>query len=57
MPSAPNISTLELSTNLLTQGAAITIVTLAAKDQFALGTSAGVAGSIRFLISSIASTV
>jgi hypothetical protein len=40
-----------------TEGAAITIVTLAAKDQFALGTSAGVAGSIRFLISSIASTV
>lgn len=39
------------------EGAAITIVTLAAKDQFALGTSAGVAGSIRFLISSIASTV
>ncbi|KAF2677961.1 MFS general substrate transporter [Lentithecium fluviatile CBS 122367] len=40
-----------------TEGAAITIVTLAAKDQFALGTSAGIAGSIRFLISSIASTV
>lgn len=40
-----------------TEGAAITIVTLAAKDQFALGTSAGVAGSIRFLISSIAATV
>ncbi|KAF1951554.1 hypothetical protein CC80DRAFT_553206 [Byssothecium circinans] len=37
--------------------AAITIVTLVAKDQYALGTSAGVAGSIRFLISSIASTV
>jgi len=40
-----------------TEGAAITIVTLTAKDQFALGTSAGIAGSIRFLISSIASTV
>ncbi|KAF2660502.1 MFS general substrate transporter [Lophiostoma macrostomum CBS 122681] len=40
-----------------TEGAAITIVTLAAKDQYALGTSAGVAGSIRFLISSIAATV
>ncbi|KAF2020247.1 MFS general substrate transporter [Aaosphaeria arxii CBS 175.79] len=40
-----------------TEGAAITIVTLAAQDQFALGTSAGVAGSIRFLISSIAATV
>jgi hypothetical protein len=34
-----------------TEGAAIIIVTLAAKDQFALGTS------IRFLISSIGSTV
>ena len=32
-------------------------MTLAAKDQFALGTASGVAGSIRFLISSIASTV
>jgi hypothetical protein len=32
-------------------------VTLAAKDQFALGTASGVAGSIRFLISSIAATV
>jgi hypothetical protein len=40
-----------------TEGAAITIVTLAAKDQFALGTASGVAGSIRFLISSIAATV
>lgn len=40
-----------------TEGAAITIVTLAAKDQYALGTSAGIAGSIRFLISSIAATV
>lgn len=39
------------------EGLAITIVTLAAKDQFALGTASGVAGSIRFLISSIASTV
>ncbi|CAI6342481.1 unnamed protein product [Periconia digitata] len=39
------------------EGAAITIVTLAAKDQYALGTSAGIAGSIRFLISSVASTV
>jgi hypothetical protein len=32
-------------------------VTLAAKDQYALGTASGVAGSIRFLISSIAATV
>lgn len=40
-----------------TEGAAITIVTLAAKDQYALGTASGVAGSIRFLISSIAATV
>ena len=40
-----------------TTKAAITIVTLAAKDQFALGTASGVAGSIRFLISSIAATV
>jgi len=40
-----------------TSKAAITIVTLAAKDQFALGTASGVAGSIRFLISSIAATV
>jgi hypothetical protein len=32
-------------------------VTLAAKDQFALGTASGVAGSIRFLISSIAATI
>ncbi|KAF2119628.1 fungal trichothecene efflux pump [Lophiotrema nucula] len=39
------------------EGLAITIVTLAAKDQYALGTASGVAGSIRFLISSIASTV
>ncbi|KAF2260865.1 MFS general substrate transporter [Lojkania enalia] len=39
------------------EGLAITIVTLAAKDQFALGTASGVAGSIRFLISSIASAV
>ncbi|KAF2737378.1 MFS general substrate transporter [Polyplosphaeria fusca] len=39
------------------EGLAITIVTLAAKDQFALGTASGLAGSIRFLISSIASTV
>jgi hypothetical protein len=30
---------------------------LAAKDQYALGSASGVAGSIRFLISSIAATV
>ncbi|KAH7028973.1 fungal trichothecene efflux pump-domain-containing protein [Microdochium trichocladiopsis] len=40
-----------------TEGLAITIVTLTAPNQHELGTSAGVAGSIRFLISSIASTV
>lgn len=40
-----------------TEGLAITIVTLAAKNQSELGTASGVAGSIRFLISSIASTV
>ncbi|KAF1938796.1 MFS general substrate transporter [Clathrospora elynae] len=40
-----------------TEGAAITIVTLAAKDQYALGTASGIACSIRFLIASIASTV
>ncbi|ORY11695.1 fungal trichothecene efflux pump [Clohesyomyces aquaticus] len=40
-----------------TEGLAITIVTLTAKDQNALGTASGVAGSIRFLISSIAATV
>ncbi|KAL5115856.1 hypothetical protein ACEQ8H_006258 [Pleosporales sp. CAS-2024a] len=40
-----------------TEGVAITIVTLAAKDQSALGTASGVAGSIRFLISSVAATV
>jgi predicted MFS family arabinose efflux permease len=36
---------------------AITMVTLSAKDQNNLGSASGVAGSIRFFISSIASTV
>jgi hypothetical protein len=36
---------------------AITIVTLTAKNQNELGSASGVAGSIRFLISSIAATV
>ncbi|KXJ88998.1 fungal trichothecene efflux pump [Microdochium bolleyi] len=40
-----------------TEGLAITVVTLTAPNQAELGTSAGVAGSIRFLISSIAATV
>lgn len=40
-----------------TEGLAITIVTLTAPNQAELGTSAGVAGSIRFLISSVAATV
>ncbi|KAJ1327022.1 Fungal trichothecene efflux pump (TRI12) [Microdochium nivale] len=40
-----------------TEGLAITVVTLTAPDQAQLGTSAGVAGSIRFLISSVAATV
>jgi hypothetical protein len=39
------------------EGAAITIVTLCAPDQAALGSASGVAGSIRFLISSVAATV
>jgi MFS family permease len=40
-----------------TEGLAITIVTLAAENQSELVTASGVAGSIRFLISSIAATV
>jgi hypothetical protein len=40
-----------------TEGLAITIETLAAENQSELGTDSGVAGSIRFLISSIAVTV
>lgn len=39
------------------EGTAITVVTLLAPDQAQLGSASGVAGSIRFLISSIASTV
>ncbi|ROT39633.1 MFS general substrate transporter [Sodiomyces alkalinus F11] len=39
------------------EGTAITIVTLCAPDQAQLGSASGVAGSIRFLISSIAATV
>ena len=40
-----------------TESLAITIVTLTAKNQNELGSASGVAGSIRFLISSIAATV
>ncbi|KAL2756682.1 hypothetical protein ACRALDRAFT_2101844 [Sodiomyces alcalophilus JCM 7366] len=39
------------------EGTAITIVTLCAPDQAQLGSASGVAGSIRFLISSVAATV
>ncbi|KAG7137010.1 Trichothecene efflux pump TRI12 like protein [Verticillium longisporum] len=40
-----------------TEGTAITIVTLCAPDQAHLGSASGIAGSIRFLISSIAASV
>jgi hypothetical protein len=40
-----------------TESLAITMVTLTAKDQTQLGSASGVAGSIRFLISSISATV
>ncbi|ORY07019.1 fungal trichothecene efflux pump [Clohesyomyces aquaticus] len=39
------------------EGLAITAVTLTARNQAELGTASGTAGSIRFLISSIASTI
>ncbi|KAG7128706.1 Trichothecene efflux pump TRI12 like protein [Verticillium longisporum] len=40
-----------------TEGTAITVVTLCAPDQAHLGSASGIAGSIRFLISSIAASV